>query len=65
MWAIVKIIIGFFIWMALPQLVFQKKGKKKSPYKRFTTIVCAVVGILIVALGAVDIVKLLFYRMLS
>jgi len=60
MWSIIKIIIGLFIWMALPNLVFKKKTRKKSPYKRFTIVVCAVVGILIVVIGAVDLVKSLF-----
>jgi len=64
MWAIIEIIIGLFIWMALPNLIIQKKTKKKSPYKRFTTVVCAIVGILIVLFGAVMLVKYLFHTIM-
>jgi hypothetical protein len=55
----VIIIIGLFIWMVVPQLIFQKKTKKKAPYRRFTTVVCAIIGILIAVLGAIDLVRLL------
>jgi len=65
MWSVIEIIIGLFIWMALPQLIFKKKSKKKTPYKRFTVVVCAVVGILIVVYGAVDLVKSLFYNIIN
>lgn len=65
MWAIIKIIIGLFIWLALPNVIFKKKSKKKSVYKRFVTIVCIIVGILIVVLGAIDIIKYLFHTLLS
>jgi hypothetical protein len=60
MWSIIEIILGLFIWMALPNLIFQKKTKKKAPYKRFTTVVCAFTGILIVVFGAIDLIKFLF-----
>ncbi len=57
MGSIIKIIIGLFIWMVLPSLIFQNKTKKKAPYKRFTTVVCAIVGILIVVFGAIELIK--------
>ena len=65
MWSIIEIILGLFIWLALPNLIFQKKRKKKSPYKRFATVTCAVVGILIVFWGAIDMVKSLFHNVLN
>lgn len=65
MWAIIKIIIGLFIWLALPSLIFKKKIKKRSVYKQFVSIVCIVVGILIVVLGAIDIIKYLYHILLS
>lgn len=57
--AVIKILIGLFVWMAVPQLIFQKKTKKKAPFKRFTTVACIIVGILIIVSGAVDLVRLL------
>jgi hypothetical protein len=56
---ILKAIIGLFIWMVLPSLIFQKKTKKKAPYKRFTTVVCTIVGILILVYAGIDLIKLL------
>ena len=44
---ILKSILGLFIWLVLPILIFRKKSKKKASYKRFTTIVCTGFGILI------------------
>lgn len=58
--SIFKIIIGLFIWMVLPNLIFQKNTKKKAPYKRFTTVVCTIVGILVVVLGSIDLIKSVF-----
>jgi hypothetical protein len=55
---VIRVIIGLFVWMVLPQLFFKKK-KKKSPYKRFTYIVCTIIGILIVIYGAFDLLKIL------
>ena len=60
MWSIINIIIGLFIWMALPGLIFQNKTKKRAPYKRFTMVVCAIVGILIVVFGAIELIKSIF-----
>jgi hypothetical protein len=56
---ILKSIIGLFIWMVLPSLIFQKKTKKKAPYKRFTTVVCTVIGILIIVYAGIDLIKFL------
>jgi uncharacterized membrane protein SirB2 len=58
---VIKAIIGLFVWMVLPQLFFKKKKrkKKKNPYKRFTFIVCTIIGILIIAYSAIDLLKML------
>ena len=49
MGAIIIIILGLFIWMALPPLLLQMK--KRKPYKRFITIACKILGIVIVVYG--------------
>jgi len=56
---IIKAILGLFIWMVLPNLIFQKKSKKKAPYKRFATIVCTGLGVLILVFAGIDLVKIL------
>lgn len=60
MGAIVIIIIGLFVWMVLPKLIFQKKTKKKAPYKQFTFVVCAIIGVLIMVFGAIELIKSIF-----
>ena len=57
--AVVKIIFGLFIWMVLPKLIFRKKTRKKAPYKRFTFIVCTIIGILIIVYGIIDFIKMI------
>jgi len=55
---VVKIIIGLFIWLLLPNLIFQKKSKKRTPYRKFTFIVCAIIGILIIVYGVKDLIEM-------
>jgi heme/copper-type cytochrome/quinol oxidase subunit 2 len=57
--AIIKIIIGLFVWMVLPHLFFQQRKKKKSPYKKFCFIVCTMIGIIIIVWGVIDVFKVL------
>ena len=54
---ILKSIFGLFLWLALPQMLLRKK--KTKPYKRFITIVCSGLGILILVFAGIDLVKLL------
>jgi len=56
---VVKVIIGLFIWMVLPKLIFQKKTRKKAPFKKFTFIVCTIIGIVIIVYGVIDFFKMI------
>jgi hypothetical protein len=55
---VIRVIIGLFVWMVLPQLFFKKKKKKKNPYRRFVFIVCPIVGILIILHSVIDLLKI-------
>ena len=55
MFPIIEILLGLFIWMALPQLLLQKK--KRKPYKRFITVACKVLGIVMIVYGVLNLVK--------
>jgi hypothetical protein len=57
---VIKAIIGLFIWLVLPNLFFKKGRKKKSPYKKFTFIVCTIVGIMILLYAGADLIQMLF-----
>ncbi len=52
--ATIRILVGLFIWMVLPKLVFQKNSKKKAPYKKFTFIACAIIGVMIIVHGVIN-----------
>jgi hypothetical protein len=46
---VVKIVIGLFIWMVLPSLIYNKrKYQKKSP-QFFVHISCKIIGIAIIS----------------
>jgi endonuclease YncB( thermonuclease family) len=57
---VIKAIIGLFVWLVLPNLFFKKGKKKKSPYRKFTLIVCTVIGVLILIYAGVDLIQMLF-----
>jgi hypothetical protein len=63
MGAIIQIIIGLFVWMALPPLLLGKKKLKK--YKRFINIACKILGIVIIVFGVWNGVKQLYASFLS
>jgi hypothetical protein len=54
---IIKAIIGLFVWLALPPMLLGKRKFKK--YKRFILIVCAMLGMLILAFAGMELIKLL------
>lgn len=42
---LIKVLLGLFVWWVLPSLLIKKK---KSPWKRFVNVACAMVGWLII-----------------
>lgn len=55
--AVVKIVIGLFIWMVLPRLIYSKrKYQKKSP-QFFVHISCKIIGIAIIALAILNFIQ--------
>jgi hypothetical protein len=57
---VIKAIIGLFLWLVLPNLLFKKGKKKKSPYRKFTFIACTIIGILILVYAGIDLIQTLF-----
>jgi len=58
--SIIKIIIGLFIWMVLPQLIYNKRKYKKNTPQFFVNISCKIVGIAIVAFAIINLVQSIF-----
>jgi hypothetical protein len=48
---VVKVIVALFIWWVLPSLIVKKKS---SPWKKWTNVVCAIVGVLLLIYAAID-----------
>ena len=55
--AVIKIIIGLFIWMVLPSLLNDKRKYKKNTTQYFIYISCKIVGIAIVAFSIIGFVR--------
>jgi hypothetical protein len=55
---LVEILIGFFIWLALPQMIIRKK--EGNLFKKFIQTFCLVVGIIIIIYGLLNLIKDLF-----
>jgi uncharacterized membrane-anchored protein YhcB (DUF1043 family) len=43
--AIVKIIIGLFIWMVIPRLIYNKRKYQKNTSQFFVNISCKIIGV--------------------
>jgi len=55
MFSLILIILGLFVWMALPQMLLKKK--KNKPYKRFIALSCKIVGVAVVVYGVWNLAK--------
>jgi hypothetical protein len=56
---IIKILIGLFVWMVLPRLIYNKRKYKKNTPQFFVVIACKIVGILIIVYGIIDLIQFL------
>lgn len=53
---VIKALFGLFVWWVLPSLLIKKK---KSPWKRFVNVSCAIIGILIIAYAGYDMILMI------
>ncbi|MDR1847645.1 MAG: hypothetical protein LBR17_05960 [Bacteroidales bacterium] len=58
---IIKAILGLFVWMVLPRLIYKKRKYKKRTPQYFVNIACIIVGIALIVLAGID----LIYYLLS
>lgn len=57
--AVVKIVIGLFIWMVLPRLIYSKRKYQKNTPQFFVNIACKIVGIAIIAFAILSLIQAL------
>lgn len=58
--AIIKIIIGLFIWMVLPRLIYNKRIYKKNTTQFFVNIACKILGVTIIVFAIISLIKSIF-----
>ncbi|MDR2511990.1 MAG: hypothetical protein LBC89_05990 [Bacteroidales bacterium] len=56
---IIKAILGLFVWMVLPRLIYKKRKYKKLTPQYFVNIVCMIVGIAMLVLAGIDLIHYL------
>lgn len=56
---IIKVLLGLFVWMVLPRLIYKKRKYKKNTPQYFANIACKIVGVAVVVFAGVDFVKML------
>lgn len=54
---IVKIVIGLFIWMVLPRLIYSKRKYQKNSPQFFVHISCKIIGIAIIAFAILNLIR--------
>jgi hypothetical protein len=57
---IIKILIGLFIWMVLPKLIYNKRIYKKNTSQFFVNIACKILGITIIIFSIISFIKSIF-----
>lgn len=54
---VVKIVIGLFIWMVLPRLIYSKRKYQKNSPQFFVHISCKIIGIAIIAFAILNLIR--------
>ena len=62
---IIKLLIGLFIYIALPSLICKKRKYKKNTWQHFVNIACKIVGIAVMVYTGFDLIKLLLNAKIS
>lgn len=57
---VIKVLVGLFVFIALPSLICKKRKRRKDTWQYFVYIACKVMGVAIVLFAIVDFIKLLF-----
>lgn len=62
---VIKVIIGLFIYIALPSFICKKRERKKNTWQQFVNIACKIVGVVVMAYAGIDLIELLLNAKLS
>jgi hypothetical protein len=53
--ALIKVLLGLFIWLVLPSLI--KTKRKNKGIKKFVSVSCLILGLVIMIYGGIDLLK--------
>jgi hypothetical protein len=54
---VIKVIIGLFIWMVLPRLIYNKRKYQKNTPQFFVNLSCTIVGIAVIAVAILNFIE--------
>jgi hypothetical protein len=54
---VINVIIGLFIWMVLPKLIFSKRKYQKNTTQFFVYISCKIIGIAVVVFAILGFIR--------
>jgi hypothetical protein len=55
--AVVKVVIGLFVWMVLPRLIYNKRKYQKNSSQFFVYLSCKIIGIAIIAFAILNFIQ--------
>ena len=56
---LIKILIGLFIYIALPSIIYKKRKYKKNTWQHFVNLACKIIGVAVMVYAGFDLIKLL------
>lgn len=54
---VIKILIGLFVWMILPRLIYTKRKYKKNTPHFFVNVAFKIVGVLMIVYGIIGLIR--------
>jgi len=57
--AIIKVLIGLFIWFVLPRLIYNKRKYKKNTTQFFVNVACKIIGITLIVFAIIGLLQVL------
>lgn len=56
---LIKVLIGLFIYIALPSIICKKRKYKKNTWQHFVNLACKIIGVAVMVFAGLDLIKLL------
>lgn len=62
---LIKVLIGLFIYIALPSIICKKRKYKKNTWQHFVNLACKIIGVAVMVFAGLDLIKLLLNTRIS